>query len=357
MHKTWLKLCSILLAIVMLANMLPLQTFAEQLNTEDMGLIHPGTDLNDKEAVPGKIVEELTDKRTEYTKQFRMDNGLFIAAVYSDPVHYEEDGQWVEIDNTLTAQLNGTYTNTAGVWNVSFPHQLSTNNRISVTKDTYTMSFGMAGELRTGGDLEIMSAGEAAMPATTDALSPSGLIEGDTAETFAVAQGQAATAQLEAIDIAAIKAEAEYPEMVADKLYSGLRYNNVFGTTDIRYQLNANTVKESIILESYSSTLQGYRYILEVGDLNPILQDDGSIHFYDADNKEIVMVMEAPFLVDDALEYNFDVQVRLTGSGSTYTLTYLLPGIGWQALKEPGLSCWIRQSQPICTIAMCEMLQ
>ena len=88
MHKTWLKLCSILLAIVMLANMLPLQTFAEQLNTEDMGLIHPGTDLNDKEAVPGKIVEELTDKRTEYTKQFRMDNGLFIAAVYSDPIHY-----------------------------------------------------------------------------------------------------------------------------------------------------------------------------------------------------------------------------------------------------------------------------
>lgn len=91
-----------------------------------------------------------------------MDNGLFIAAVYSEPVHYEKDGQWVEIDNTLTAQLNGTYTNTAGVWNVSFPNQLTKDARISVTKDTYTLSFGMAGELRTSGDLEVISAEAAA---------------------------------------------------------------------------------------------------------------------------------------------------------------------------------------------------
>ena len=94
MRKLWFKLCSLLLVAVLLANMLPLQTFAEQLNTEDMSLVNPGADTSEKETATGKIVEELTDKRTEYTKQFRMDNGLFIAAVYNDPVHYEKDGQW-----------------------------------------------------------------------------------------------------------------------------------------------------------------------------------------------------------------------------------------------------------------------
>ena len=94
MRKLWFKLCSLLLVAVLLANMLPLQTFAEQLNTEDMSLVNPGADTSEKETATGKIVEELTDKRTEYTKQFRMDNGLFIAAVYNDPIHYEKDGQW-----------------------------------------------------------------------------------------------------------------------------------------------------------------------------------------------------------------------------------------------------------------------
>ena len=335
MRKLWFKLCSLLLVAVLLANMLPLQTFAEQLNTEDMSLVNPSADTSEKETATGKIVEELTDKRTEYTKQFRMDNGLFIAAVYNDPVHYEKDGQWLEIDNTLKAQKNGTYINSAGVWNVSFPNQLTRDNRISVTKDTYTLSFGMAGELRTGEGFEVMSAEDAAEPAATaeEVLSPSALIEGETAETFAVAQAQAATAQLESVDLAELRAAAEYPEMVADKLYSGLQYQDVYGTTDIRYQLNSNKIKESVILESYSSTLRGYRYTLEVGDLNPVLQEDGSIHFYDAENKEIVMVMEAPFLVDDALVYNYDVQVLLTGSGNTYTLTYLLP-TAWLASAD-----------------------
>ena len=299
MRKMLLKTCSLLLVIVLLANMLPLQIFAEQLNTEELSPITPSTNISEQETVSGQIVEELTDKRTEYTKQFRMDNGLFIAAVYNEPVHYEKNGQWIEIDNTLAAQLNGTYTNTAGVWNVSFPNQLTKDNQISIVKGNYTLSFGMAGELRTSGDLEIMSAEDPAVPAVTgEVLSPAELIEGSTAETFAVTQAQAATAQLETVDIDAIKADATYPEMVAEKLSSGLLYSNVYGTTDIHYQLNSNKVKESVILESYSSTLRGYRYTLEVGELNPVLQDDGSIHFYDAKNKEIVMVMEAPFMAD-----------------------------------------------------------
>ena len=140
MRKIWFKLCSFLLVIVLLANMLPLQAFAEQLNTEELELSTPNTDLAEKETVSGKIVEEMTDKRTEFTKQFLMDNGLFIAAVYNEAVHFEKDGKWTEIDNTLKAQLNGTYTNTAGVWNVSFPNQLTKDNRISVTKDTKSSS-------------------------------------------------------------------------------------------------------------------------------------------------------------------------------------------------------------------------
>lgn len=47
------------------------------------------------------ILYEDTDKREESTKYFRMSNGSIQAAQYSVPVHFEQNGEWVDYDNTL----------------------------------------------------------------------------------------------------------------------------------------------------------------------------------------------------------------------------------------------------------------
>ena len=81
-----------------------------------------------------KIVRELTERRSEYSKEYELDNGLNLAVVYSEPVHYNENGTWKEIDNTLKAHSTGkltSYKNVAGAWQVELPQVLSSDAKVS----------------------------------------------------------------------------------------------------------------------------------------------------------------------------------------------------------------------------------
>lgn len=59
-----------------------------------------------------KLLGELTGKRKRCVKYFQMTEKGVAAAVYPEPVHYEEDGEWKDIDNRLEA-----VTEEVTVWN------------------------------------------------------------------------------------------------------------------------------------------------------------------------------------------------------------------------------------------------
>lgn len=325
MKRKFLRLCSIVLVMVLIINMLPMHVWATHIGqTGAIGQIDADTEVQnlsvdrDLDLSSTHIVSEITENRTEYTKEFRLDNGLIMASVYNEAIHYEKDGAWEDIDNTLTAQLDEgdtVYTNAAGLWNVRFPQKMTADSRVTITKDGYTLAFGLMGKLTSSNDAVVMSIGE------------------NTAEKYAVQSVQSATAQIIQLNSFSAKEEAQFEETVLDKLNSRLSYAGVYENTDVIYDLQSNRVKESIIIEEYDSALRGYRYTLEVGTLVPVLMDDGHIDFYDENRRNIVMVMPAPFMVDDNMEYSHDVTVHLTGDGSTYTLSYLLP-TAWMAESD-----------------------
>ena len=312
MTNKFFKVLSLFLVAIMVFQLLPanMAAFAaNSINTAESADTIQSTGLHTgyKRLQTAQIVEEDISKRGQYYKEFVLNNGLRMATLYPYAVHYEKDGQWEEIDNTLVVS-GDNYMNTAGEWSVSFPKSMNRNTAVSIQKDGYTLRFYMAGELRNNGNqLERAS------------------VEASGGENLSVQSVQTATAQIAKVDNGNLKAELEHPEMFSEKTQSRLQYANVHSGTNIVYDLDSNRVKESIVMQAYSAGLWGYRYTLDVGELNPVLTDSGEIHLYDRDNKEIVMVMPAPFLVDDAGEYNYDVNVTLTGSGSSYTLTYLLP--------------------------------
>lgn len=326
MLKRFLRICSVLLTLVMLFNMIPLNAVAEEyLSAEATETVS----LEQIDTTDLKIVEEVIESRSKFSKSYLLDNGLYVSAVYPQPVHYEKDGQWEEIDNTLQINSDGTYSNKAGVWDVRFPQQLTTSKDISITKDGYTLSFRMAGELRQPGNLEV-----AAVALRLDEMETFTLAtEGETAQTFAVQSAQSAQGQIQTVDLSENRENVQFEEMVADKNVSQLKYADIYQNTDIQYDLKANQVKESIILESYRSNLRGYRYTLNVGDMIPVLQEDNSIYFYDSKQENIVMVMPAPYLIDNVNEMSYEVTVNLTQNGSQWTLSYLLPQ-QWLAAEE-----------------------
>lgn len=299
-----------LLVVVLLIGLLPMDVLAE----EYQNTISSTTDVIMKPAV--EIVEEIKQQRTEHSKQFKLSNGLYMAAVYPDAVHYQTENGWADIDNTLTARADGTYGNTAGVWDVRFPQQLTQSNRISITKDGYTLQFGMAGELRQDSNISVMS----------------GITTSNQAgSVLAVAEASSANAQIRKVE--AQHNEKEPEELVLDKLSSRVEYADVYSDTDIVYDLQSNRVKESVVIHRYSSALRGYQYYLDTGDLVPVLSESGRIDFYDPKMETVVMTMPAPFLVDDALVYNQDVRVTMEENGDGYMLTYLLPQ-QWLAAED-----------------------
>ena len=326
MFKRICKLLSAVLVFALLLQMLPLQTLATNYRaglSEKIDL--PAISATD--TVAAAIQDEIPAKRTAFSKEYKAGNGQNMVAVYPVAVHYETPTGWEEIDNTLKL-TEGNYINTAGLWQVSLPQQLTKDNRISISKDGYTLRFGMSGELRLDDSVAVMSAD--AEPATK-------------AEPMQTAQAQVSPKEILAADTPA------YMAVMSQKNRSRLTYAEVYENTNVVYDLQGNKVKESIVIGKYDSDLVGYRYVLETGTLNPVLQEDGSIHFYDADNKSIVMVMEAPFLLDANAEQSNDIKVTLSGKEGTYYLTYTLPRQwlaqeerAWPVILDPAVAPCIR---------------
>ena len=315
MANRFIKLLSMFLAVVLLVNMLPLGIMAQDLQNSLSANTTVTETVDEADIANAQIVAEIPEKRTEYSKEFLLSSGLRMAVMYAEPVHYQTDNGWEDIDNTLKTKDDGTYTNTAGIWDVSFPQELTKDESITIQKDGYTLSFYMAGELNSDGNAMLMSGNDTAMM------------------PMAVTDVEQATAVIQAPDLTAMKDAADFEETVLEKVQSQIAYADVFENTDVIYNLDSNKVKESLILQSYSDTLRGYQYTLEIGEMNPVLAEDGTITFYDRTGKNVVMVMPAPFLVDNNGNYCNDIQVVLEGDNGTYTMTYLLP-VQWLGAQD-----------------------
>ena len=313
MNKSWLRFISMMLTIIMLVNLLPVGALATEIQEAISAQGEIGTEdmTSEVQSEDAHIIGEVLESRTEYSKEFKLSNGLYMAAVYPQAVHYEENGQWEEIDNTLqltTVDGASVYTNTAGVWDISFPASVTEDTGISITKDGYTLSFYLDGKLNTPTDpsLETMS------------------LQTGTQPSYEVEAAQAVSAVVAELDNSGMASSAQFPETVVDT-GSRVIYDNVYPYTSVVYDLQSNQVKESIIVKQYDAELTGYRYILDTGGLLPVLGEDGHIDLYDAKGTEIVMAMPAPFLMDAGYEFTYDVEVSLEQEGNHYVLTYTLP--------------------------------
>ena len=218
--KKLLSYISMALVISLLVNMLPMSVLAEKLQeiTADTEIVTNATEENPEETTQEEIISEdahvvaeIMENRTEFSKEFLLSNGLHMAMVYADAVHFETESGWEEIDNTLKTNADGSYSNTAGVWDVTFPDQLGEDESVIIEKDGYTLSFFMSGALTSEG-AAIMSAGLSNTPL----------------QAFGVTDAQIATGQIQQVDISAIVEAAEHPETVPGKLQSRIAYADVY---------------------------------------------------------------------------------------------------------------------------------
>ncbi len=185
--------------------------------------------VTDKPINTEDTIVEVTSLREESVKTFQIENGNFVAAIYGEAVHYQdENGNWQEIDNSLvpttvsTAQLanigvnvtNASTSpvayrkNTANPFEVNLPNTLTVNNPITVTYKGHTLGFSLQGiPLQSGMVAEVVN--------TTP---------------------RATMTQLE-----------EYSIISND---SALSYGQVFPNTQLTYEMRGKKLKESLIFSA-----------------------------------------------------------------------------------------------------------
>ena len=282
--KTLKKCLSVFLVIVTILTTcsVAVPVFAAEITAESENISENISSQAEKEPV---IIGEVKELREENVKHYKLSDGTYKAVVYSSPVHYEEAGEWKDIDNRITvdgkSKENRYSANIDGV-EFSFPDKPTRNERIRINKNGKELSFGYIEE-----NISVLSSSE--------------IISSDKKNTADGITEKTAEATVLSRDI--------------------LKYNNISGLTDIEYELNSSMLKESIIVPSKQNEYV-YKFSFDIGDLTPVIKDDGSILLIDKNNSDkLEYVITAPFMIDAKGLFSDSVTMTITPSGDEYILT------------------------------------
>lgn len=237
------------------------------------------------------IIGEIESKRDKYTKVFQKSDGASVAVITSTPVHYEKDGVWVDIDNTLieTEENNEKfYENKSNDFTVTLPQEMDENDAVSIEKDGYTISFTLDG-------YDVFEKNEKSKSKKKEKVKKE-------------------------------KSKTKIDDSFIDKNET-LVYESVGENTDIEYSVTATGLKEDIILTKKPKSEVSYTYTILAENLNGNPHEDGSVSFTDSKGN-VIFNIPAPIMFDAKNKSSTDITVKFSGEKGNYKLTYT-PSYDW----------------------------
>ncbi len=231
-------------------------------------------------------VSEVVEKREANVKHFLTDNFRTMAMIYPVSVHYQENGSWNEIDNTLidtTDELqNEVVENKSG------------GIKIRLAKNSQSTK------------LVSMKLGDIGLSWTFENIAK------------------------KAIRVIQPSAEKDNDLTTVENLTSSVRYLDVFNDVDLEYVLQGDEVKENLILKSKDAE-RSFTQVFRFNGLTPVKQEDGTIALVDTEGN-IVFRLERFLMVDAKGEESQAIETSFTHVGDSWELT-IRPDEGW--LNDP----------------------
>ena len=234
---------------------------------------------------------EIIDERDRYTKVFKTNNGTKKAVVSATPIHYKENGEWLEIDNTLIdSKDDDCYSNRENSFTASIPKELSAGSEIKLEKEGYSIVFELAGT--------------------------------DIFEANNKSKGKKKEKKSDEIFLISNNIDFEF----SDKQDS-LTFENIGENTSVEYSVIPTGIKENIILNKQPKTDVIYNYKITAEKLKAELNTDNSVTFT-TNAGSIIFEIPAPIMYDSKGNVSCDIEVALVYENSTYILTYK-PSYEW----------------------------
>ena len=281
------KFLSVLLTVTLCMQIVPITVFAQsrsETGTESTGSA-TSEPIEESEAQTPEILAEEVSLREENVKHFRMSDGTVQAVQYAEPVHYEQDGVWLDYDNSLD-EVDADEEENAG--------------KLLKSKDLVNRSADYSVRLskKTNGKKFVR-------------LEKDGY-------------------KLSWYYLDADKRSAEVIEQADDgnlttleNVISRVVYADVFKATDLEYILHADGIKENLLLQSEKAPTT-FTAEYKVNGLTPIQKDAQTIELQATDGT-VIYVLTAPYMTDAAGAVSEDITLSLTSQkNDTFTLQLTL---------------------------------
>lgn len=299
-NKKVIRLLSVILAISLLMQMMPVQVYATQNdNAHTVSLIETNENPT--------IVGEEASLRGAAEKHFRLSDGSYLAVSYGLPVHYlDSSGDWQDIDNRPVMAVN-----TDGVASYQIVNADKSTSFASILTDGFIFSTSV-GELAVSMQLlDTAQAVEYYRTSHTATHAIETLSISASTEDYQVFS-RTSVAELEE-DIELYTTDEEQngwktSDLMPANLTSSIVYEDVFQGVDLRYEASGYNIKEEIIIHQPQNSYR-YDFLLTLDGLTAQLNEDGSVYLTDG-NDQIVYEIPAPFMYDgvgqlsEAVEYS-----------------------------------------------------
>lgn len=197
---------------------------------------------------------ELPWYRNETTKVYGNPDGTLTAEVYSQPVHYQNGGQWLDINNSLQETSDKqTMSNQANKFSVKFPKETKKENNFP-----RLFEYSIAGKTILFG-----------LPAAATK---------NPLKSYANPQ----------------TAKGEFKENQA-------KLKEVYPGVTFEYMVDGSKVKENIVLQSYQGK-NSFEFMIKASGLTAAKQENGSIAFKDQASGQFLFNIPRPYMYDSNKE-------------------------------------------------------
>lgn len=303
------KFLALFLAVLCVMQILPFSAMAEEGTTaviedEASAELQEEKVSADTEAFPEEtdaseaaIVGEVVSLREENIKHFRTSDGGYIAAVYGYPVHYEQNGEWKDLDMTLEEKKDEesgkTFYETAeqGI-SVSVPENISEDS-LKYSYNGYEIAMSYQGKANQGQSK-------------------------NKAKKVKIKKSEKKSVVNEKLKTEAQKHNAEV--MTLNNLSSAVEFVNADKNVDLEYHIATNGIKEDIIVDKAENNYL-YTFLIEAGGLIPTVQDDNTIALTDRETGEIIFLIDAPLMYDAAGAESNAIKLNIKEKDGKYELT------------------------------------
>lgn len=255
-----------------------------------------------------EIISEDISKRGEFEKHFLRNDGSYVVASYPEPVHELVDGQWQEIDNTLSPE-NGRLENKADNFSTSFARSPGSGRMVSLGSQGHDLSWNIEAQALSP---QIRSASSAVK------IVPDPKVEAVIQEVTA--------------PISQSETMADEDKMTVSKTASGIKYSDVLGDgVDIEYVVTPYKVKENVILRQ-AGNFVSYSMQMQTGGLKAVLKSNNTVELQD-ETGLVIYKIKTPYMYDADDEISYNIRVSVQQEGESCTITYI-PDASWLHEEE-----------------------